>query len=137
MSPGLTRRELAAVALAAAAAPLAACGEDGWQEVATADELIEGEFVRAEYVFDPDAGELGRLGLLVRQEGEAVLALREACPHQGCPVRYVAASERFICPCHGAIFDARGRVEAGPAQRPLERWPARLTDGRVEVQRRA
>jgi menaquinol-cytochrome c reductase iron-sulfur subunit len=129
----LTRRELAALALAAAAAPLAACGEDDWHDIAAVEDLIEGQFVRAEYVFDPELGDVGRIGLFLGREDGAVVAMRERCPHQGCPVRYVAASERFICPCHGAVFDARGRVEGGPARQPLERWPARVADGRIEV----
>ena len=54
----LTRRVLAALALAA-------CGDDGWDDIAGADELIEGEFVRREYVFDPDLGRLGMVALLV------------------------------------------------------------------------
>ena len=42
----LTRRELAALALAAAAAPWAACGENDWHDIAAVEDLIEGQFVR-------------------------------------------------------------------------------------------
>ena len=30
--------------------------------------------------------------------------------HVGCPVRYVQASQRFICPCHGGIYNFQGQV---------------------------
>jgi thiosulfate dehydrogenase [quinone] large subunit len=42
-----------------------------------------------------------------------------ACTHDGCPVDYAAASHKLVCPCHGAEFDLAGRVQRGPARRPL------------------
>jgi isorenieratene synthase len=43
------------------------------------------------------------------------------CPHQGCTVR-PATGGGFVCPCHGARFDAEGRVSSGPARRDLQRY---------------
>ncbi len=42
--------------------------------------------------------------------------------HLGCPVRYVEAAERFICPCHGGVYNFRGEVAGGPPVRPLDRF---------------
>ena len=53
--------------------------------------------------------------------------------HLGCPVRYVQASQRFICPCHGGVYDFQGLVAGGPPVRPLDRFYTRVRDGRVEV----
>ena len=55
--------------------------------------------------------------------------------HLGCPVRYVAAAERFICPCHGGVYDFRGMVAGGPPVRPLDRFYTRVnqTTGLVEI----
>jgi hypothetical protein len=55
--------------------------------------------------------------------------------HLGCPVRYVPAAERFICPCHGGVYDFRGMVAGGPPVRPLDRFYTRLNQstGLVEV----
>ena len=53
--------------------------------------------------------------------------------HLGCPVRYVEASERFICPCHGGVYDFRGGVSGGPPVRPLDRFYTRVRNGQVEV----
>ena len=41
------------------------------------------------------------------------VAMSTRCMHLGCPVRYVEASARFICPCHGGVYDFRGGVPAG------------------------
>ena len=61
--------------------------------------------------------------------GDAVFAAqpgeREAisltCTHQGCTVQH-QADGKFLCPCHGAVYDSQGRVLAGPAKRDLPRF---------------
>lgn len=68
-----------------------------------------------------------RLG--ARHDGGEVVAMRGRCTHQGCPVR--AASEGFVCPCHGGRFDRAGQPVAGPPDRPLERL--RIDGDRVLV----
>ena len=63
------------------------------------------------------------------------VALSSRCMHLGCPVRYVSAAERFICPCHGGVYDFRGMVAGGPPVRPLDRFYTRVNSstGLVEV----
>lgn len=63
------------------------------------------------------------------------VALSSRCMHLGCPVRYVAAAERFICPCHGGVYDFTGEVVGGPPVRPLDRFFTRLNPhtGLVEL----
>jgi menaquinol-cytochrome c reductase iron-sulfur subunit len=55
--------------------------------------------------------------------------------HLGCPVRWTPAAKRFICPCHGGVYDIRGMVTGGPPVRPLDRFYTRLNQatGQVEV----
>ena len=50
------------------------------------------------------------------------IALWSRCMHLGCPVRYVEAAARFICPCHGGVYNFRGEVAGGPPVRPLDRF---------------
>ena len=59
-------------------------------------------------------------------------AFSSKCTHLGCTVQRTAAG--FACPCHGAKYDALGRVTAGPARRALP-WFAlwQEADGRVWV----
>ena len=61
------------------------------------------------------------------------VAISTRCMHLGCPVRYVEASQRFICPCHGGVYDYTGTVVGGPPVRPLDRFYLRVRNGQVEV----
>ena len=63
------------------------------------------------------------------------VALSSRCMHLGCPVRFVAAAARFICPCHGGVYDFRGMVVGGPPVRPLDRFYTRYNaaSGMVEL----
>jgi Rieske Fe-S protein len=60
-------------------------------------------------------------------------AVSNRCMHLGCPVRYVQASQRFICPCHGGVYGPNGEVVGGPPVRPLDRFYTRVVNGRVEI----
>ena len=91
-------------------------------------------------------GEAGKSIAYVRARNPAIdtepedqynhfIALSSRCNHLGCPVRFVPAASRFICPCHGGVYDFRGLVAAGPPVRPLDRFYTRLnkTTGLVEL----
>jgi len=68
-----------------------------------------------------------------RDEYNAYIAISSRCMHLGCPVRFVEASQRFICPCHGGVYDFQGKVSGGPPVRPLDRFYTRVRNGKLEV----
>src|SRR5919112_44590 len=53
--------------------------------------------------------------------------------HLGCPVRFVEAAGRFICPCHGGVYNFRGEVDGGPPVRPLDRFYTRVRNDQLEI----
>jgi len=57
--------------------------------------------------------------IAVIKEGPNVFALSLTCTHLGCMVN--TTSKGFACPCHGSVFNTRGEVIRGPADRPLKR----------------
>jgi Rieske Fe-S protein len=65
--------------------------------------------------------------------GYPYVAISTRCMHLGCPVRYVQASARFICPCHGGVYELDGSVAGGPPVRPLDRFVTRVEGDRVLV----
>ncbi len=60
-------------------------------------------------------------------------AISLTCTHQGCTVQR-QVDGKFLCPCHGAVYDAEGRVIAGPAKRDLPRFQiAQRTEDEVQL----
>jgi Rieske Fe-S protein len=90
----------------------------------------------------PDVGETGKTTIYVRRRDPArdtklkqfpYVAISTRCAHLGCPVRYVQAAQRFICPCHGGVYAFDGKVDGGPPVRPLDRFKTKVENGRVLV----
>jgi menaquinol-cytochrome c reductase iron-sulfur subunit len=93
----------------------------------------------------PDVGEAGKTTVYVRKFdpardtddlGQPYVVVTTRCAHAGCPVRYVQAAQRFICPCHGGVYAFDGKVAGGPPVRPLDRFDSKVENGRVLVGRR-
>jgi cytochrome b6-f complex iron-sulfur subunit len=55
-------------------------------------------------------------------------ALITVCTHLGCTPNYLAAENKFKCPCHGSGYHLSGVNFEGPAPRPLERARIVLAD---------
>ena len=77
----------------------------------------------------------GRPAFVVQPTAGEFVALSAVCTHAGCPVQYTSVTKEFVCPCHGARFDAAtGTPTRGPAQEPLRRIPlASSPDGQLYV----
>jgi menaquinol-cytochrome c reductase iron-sulfur subunit len=131
-------------ALGFAIAPIFTHQAWSWQAIGTPADFDETTYQTKVIVITPGIGEAGNTITYVRQRNPAIdtepedeynhwVALSDRCMHLGCPVRYVAAAERFICPCHGGVYDFRGMVAGGPPVRPLDRFYTRLNDGLVEI----
>ena len=74
-------------------------------------------------------------GFLVNPgNGGAIYALSAACTHMGCLISWLDSAGSFLCPCHGAQYNADGTVLSGIARHPLPRLRARVgKDGHVDV----
>ena len=56
---------------------------------------------------------------LCRDEDGMLHAVSSVCTHRGCDVHWNADDKAWVCPCHGSIFAADGKVLNGPAMQPL------------------
>ena len=118
-----------------------------WQPVGTPDEFPDDTYVPKVITYADGIGEAGKSTVYVRKrnpqvdtdplpkgfEYEKYVAISTRCMHLGCPVRYVDAAQRFICPCHGGVYDFQGKVSGGPPVRPLDRFYTRTRNGRVQI----
>jgi menaquinol-cytochrome c reductase iron-sulfur subunit len=133
-------------ALGFALGPLFSRVPFNWQPLGTPEDFTEGTYVTKVLTIVPGMGEAGKSIAYVRTRNPTIdtepedkynhwIALSSRCMHLGCPVRFVAAASRFICPCHGGVYDFRGMVSGGPPVRPLDRFYTRLntSTGLVEI----
>jgi menaquinol-cytochrome c reductase iron-sulfur subunit len=133
-------------ALGFAIAPIFKRQEWTWQGIGRPSDFTDADYVTKVITITPGIGEAGNTIAYVRKRNPSIdkepgdqynhfVALSDRCMHLGCPVRYVQAAQRFICPCHGGVYDFRGMVAGGPPVRPLDRFYTRLNTetGLVEL----
>jgi quinol---cytochrome c reductase iron-sulfur subunit, bacillus type len=108
-----------------------------WRPVGPVDAFAIGKTVSVAF---EDASPLPWAGVtahtaawLRRDAAEHFTAFTVHCTHLGCPVRWVADAELFLCPCHGGVYYADGTVSAGPPPRTLPQYPVRVRNGEVEI----
>jgi menaquinol-cytochrome c reductase iron-sulfur subunit len=127
-----------------AIAPVFDRAGDSWQDVGPLARFNQIDYAPTVITIEPGVGEAGRSIAYVRRHNLAidgpikdrydlVVAVSSRCVHVGCPVRWVAASGTFICPCHGGVYDFRGLQIGGPPPRPLDRFYTLIRGGNVLI----
>jgi menaquinol-cytochrome c reductase iron-sulfur subunit len=115
-----------------------------WEDIGPTEDFSDNNYTPVVITISPGIGEAGKSTAYVRKFNPAIdtdpydrgtpyIAISTRCAHAGCPVRWVDAAERFICPCHGGVYDLLGRRVGGPPVRPLDRFPTRVVGGRVQL----
>lgn len=131
-------------ALGFAIGPLFEKTKTTWQDVGAAADFPDDGYVPVTLTIVEGIGEAGRSTAYLRKRNTQLdtdppdqynefIAISTRCMHLGCPVRYTPAAQRFICPCHGGVYDFQGKVSGGPPVRPLDRFYTRIVNGRVQV----
>jgi menaquinol-cytochrome c reductase iron-sulfur subunit len=115
-----------------------------WQPIGPPSDFTQDTYKTETITIVPGLGEVGKSTAYVRARNPAIdtepadqwnqfIALSSRCMHLGCPVRFTAAAARFICPCHGGVYNFRGIPVGGPPVRPLDRFYTRINNGLVEI----
>ncbi|QYM78261.1 ubiquinol-cytochrome c reductase iron-sulfur subunit [Horticoccus luteus] len=118
-------------------APLFRKVKESWIAVGKVDDFQVGQTISVPF---PDSSPLPWAGItaksaawLRRDSSDQFTAFSIHCTHMGCPVRWLAGSKLFMCPCHGGVYYADGTVAAGPPPSPLVRYEVRIASGQVEI----
>jgi len=72
---------------------------------------------------------------VVKTSDNQVTAFAPQCTHLGCAYHWEEQNKEFLCPCHTSTFAIDGKVTAGPAPRPLDRYEAKVENGKLMVGR--
>ncbi len=112
-----------------------------WESIGSVNQFTPDTYVPKVITQAYGIGEAGKTTAYIRAHNASIdppfvgsyVALSSRCMHLGCPVRYVDAAQRFICPCHGGVYDFLGKVVGGPPVRPLDRFATRVRNGELEV----
>jgi quinol---cytochrome c reductase iron-sulfur subunit, bacillus type len=131
-------------ALGFALGPVFEKHEQRWQAVGPIDEFPDDTYVPKVITIVDGIGQAGKSTAYVRKRNAKLdtdkpdqynqyIAISTRCMHLGCPVRFVEAAARFICPCHGGVYDFEGKVDGGPPVRPLDRFYTRVRNGQLEI----
>lgn len=115
-----------------------------WQAVGAPGDFSDEEYIPKVITEAEGIGIIGQTTVYMRKRNPRLdidepdqynqfIAISTRCMHLGCPVRYTEAAQRFICPCHGGVYDKLGKVDGGPPVRPLDRFYTRVRNGQVEV----
>jgi Rieske Fe-S protein len=116
-----------------------------WQAIGAPEDFVADTYLPRVITEVAGIGQVGKTTIYVRSrtaddppslpesDSDPYIAVSTRCMHLGCPVRYIDAAKRFVCPCHGGVYDFDGRVEGGPPVRPLDRFYTRVNNGQVEV----
>ena len=71
--------------------------------------------------------------IVAKTSSGSIIAVSEACTHEGASVQFQNANDRFYCPRHGATFNTSGAVTNGPASSPLKQYTVTINGNSVHV----
>ncbi len=126
--------------IGALVAPILRNVPTAWRSVGNVNDFQIGKTVLVKFEDAsplPWSGTTAQTASWLRRESEnEFIALTVYCSHLGCPVRWIADAEIFLCPCHGGVFNKDGSYAAGPPPHGLARYPVRIKNNQVEIQSR-
>jgi menaquinol-cytochrome c reductase iron-sulfur subunit len=70
-------------------------------------------------------------------QSNKVVAFGPECTHLGCAYHWEEGRKDFVCPCHDSVFSLDGKVVAGPAPRPLDRFQTKIDGNKLFIGQRA
>ncbi|MBN8690785.1 MAG: Rieske (2Fe-2S) protein [Armatimonadetes bacterium] len=118
--------------------PMNQRGKKGWVKIARIEEIPDGRATEIRYSMRTKDGYHvvdREYSIYVRRDGEQVMCIDPACTHLGCRVEYQVDRDRFLCPCHGGVFDKHGGVVSGPPPKGLIRHLVKVEGGNILLHR--
>lgn len=135
---GIAATAVAIPVIGALLAPLLEKKKEVWRTVGGIDDFTIGSTSLVKFMNNdpvPYAGVTAKTAAWLRRNGENdFTAFSANCTHLGCPVRWEAEAQLFMCPCHGGVYYKDGSVAAGPPPKELTQYAVRVYNGEVQIQ---
>lgn len=118
-------------------APIYRRKSQDWRSVGKVDDFKIGNTVLVKFKNTsplPWSGVTSQTASWLRRESDdKFIAFSVNCAHLGCPVRWIADAQLFLCPCHGGVYNKDGSYASGPPPKGLSRYPVRIKNNEVEI----
>jgi menaquinol-cytochrome c reductase iron-sulfur subunit len=112
-------------------------GRTGWIDAGDVSQLTPGEPIEVSFQESRlDGWKLStekKTAWVVKEPNNKIVAFGPLCTHLACPYHWEATADKFLCPCHGSEFSIEGKVLAGPAPRPLDRYVTKIENNRLQL----
>jgi Rieske Fe-S protein len=111
--------------------------QSDWIDAGDISQLRPGEPV--ELIFEQDRLDGWKLesekrtAWVVKEADNKIVAFGPQCTHLACAYHWEGEAGKFVCPCHGSEFSIEGKVLAGPAPRPLDRYMTKIENDRLQL----
>lgn len=69
---------------------------------------------------------------IIVNQGDETTVFDAHCTHLGCTLNKIENGV-IVCPCHGSQFNLDGQAVKGPAFKPLERIPAKISSDGTHI----
>lgn len=119
-------------------APLEVKRKEGWVPILDTKDLADGTTKEVPYkVKIVDGYQIvdREYTVFLRRRGKEIAAIDPTCTHLGCRVHYSGEQDRFLCPCHGGVFNSEGGVISGPPPSPLIRHEVKVEGDKIWVRK--
>lgn len=102
---------------------------ENWFNVGTVAELDKtGQMLKEKSPF-------GSILVIGTSKSKNLIAVNPTCTHLGCTVEWLSDEQIFLCPCHASEFRGDGKVQNGPATKPLSTYVTKIEGNSVMVKR--
>ncbi|MBD2772174.1 ubiquinol-cytochrome c reductase iron-sulfur subunit [Iningainema tapete] len=102
---------------------------ENWFLVGTVAELDKtGQIFKEKSPFGP-------ILVIGTSKSQNLIAVNPTCTHLNCKVEWEVKEKIFLCPCHASEFGVDGKVQNGPATKPLSTYLTKIEDNSVMVRR--
>lgn len=95
--------------------------------------LVPDRPVEVPFTLTTGGGTVSGSTWLVMASSGGLTAFDPRCTHLQCAYAWSDTTSQFACHCHPGLFALDGSVISGPPPRPLDRFPARVVGGSVEI----